>query len=590
MFSTLRFIKASIQQTAARRRIQRWILLVCRILLLLLLIWAISQPFKKISSGWFESGRSMVAAIVVDTSYSMQLKDRQTQLTLLETANNTVLKLLDGPLLNAQVAIYRSQPQPARENSKDSPDERTLEKPHSPSEIYAISGLRASPFQPQPSPGPLARQCTAAISMLNDSKADTKWLVIISDLQSREFPSGLPALEGIRTVLIDLHPEKSSAHGITSVKVEPEQPIPGMGSTAHLEVTGKGGDQVFVSLNLSKLDPATLEIAPVRSLENHKASFDQAGRTRVLVPIKDGLPAERWLSIGAQVQSEDDLVWDRQRSVLVELPPRQTVKFIDAPTQETACKFMRLALDPWEGTFAGWPVAVKRGASIDDINPAKDHVAVVPLTDWPDEARAKKLVDYVKGGGTLVLFLQPGLEQSWPQLSLAQQTAIRQVLPGTLSPTVSGGGSAGATGVYRAAAPSEPDRIIGGLTDPSFRLNLLAVRRFVPFSRSGEPTVSTILHLSPAGGDSRSFAYGMVFRRTLGSGECYTCATLPDSRFLSPAAHPLFLAMLVNMSLRPPAQSAAQNVELGEPLVLAGRAMRGSTNCRFGCRIRNSRR
>ena len=62
----------------------------------------------------------------------------------------------------------------------------------------------------------------------------------------------------------------------------------------------------------------------------------------------------------------------------------------------------------------------------------------------------------------------------------------------------------------------------------------------------------------------------MLFRRTIGNGVIYTCATLPDGRYISPPAHPLFLPLLVNMSLEAGARERAANVELGMPLVLSG--------------------
>ena len=43
LFSTLRFIKSSQQRTAARKRVQRWLLLACRMLLLALLIFAFTS-------------------------------------------------------------------------------------------------------------------------------------------------------------------------------------------------------------------------------------------------------------------------------------------------------------------------------------------------------------------------------------------------------------------------------------------------------------------------------------------------------------------------------------------------------------------
>src|SRR5271170_6409591 len=77
LFSTIRFIQASVQRTAARKRIQQWLLLACRAILLALLIWAVSQPLKSQASNWGISGKSVIAAIVIDTSYSMQLQDQQ---------------------------------------------------------------------------------------------------------------------------------------------------------------------------------------------------------------------------------------------------------------------------------------------------------------------------------------------------------------------------------------------------------------------------------------------------------------------------------------------------------------------------------
>src|SRR4051812_2635919 len=74
-FSTLRFIKASIQHTAARKKVHRWLLLACRALLLALLVGAIAQPSVRPAVAWEGSGRSVAAVIVVDTSYSMDLQD-----------------------------------------------------------------------------------------------------------------------------------------------------------------------------------------------------------------------------------------------------------------------------------------------------------------------------------------------------------------------------------------------------------------------------------------------------------------------------------------------------------------------------------
>jgi hypothetical protein len=52
----------------------------------------------------------------------------------------------------------------------------------------------------------------------------------------------------------------------------------------------------------------------------------------------------------------------------------------------------------------------------------------------------------------------------------------------------------------------------------------------------------------------------------------YTLATLPDPLFTNLPTHPIFLPVMVRMSLRPPSQSLGQNIDMGTPLSLpAGR-------------------
>jgi hypothetical protein len=543
-FPTLRFIKSSIQQTAARRRIQRWFLLACRVLLLALLVWAIAQPVRILAAGWFKSNQSVIAAVVADTSYSMQL--RRQEMTLLEKSNDILTELLRDPLKDAKLAIFRSQPPLA-----DQPE--TLQT--AAKILSEWSGL-----QPQPAPQPLYNRITAAINFLDRQQANQKWLVILTDLQSREFPSPLPELKEGRVILFDLHPDAPRSAGIASVRMEPEQPIPGIGCTSAIEVTGQAGDARALSLNINKLDGSTLkQIGPLM------ASFDAAGRSRVRAALPEGLPVERWVMITANLQADDDLPWDNTRSHLVELPPRQTVTFVDAPAHPAASTFIRLALDPWEGKVPAWPLEVKRAADLT----GQEQVAVIPLTDWPNPARATRLLNFVRSGGTLILLLQPGLEQTWADLAAAQKSTLLSLLPANLASALPGGGTAG-SGLYRPVPPAKIDRVLEGLTDPSFRLDQLAVRRFVPFATPTDPTVSTLLHLSPAGGDSRTASFGLLYRRSIGAGAVYTIATLPESHYISPPTHPLFLPLLIGMALRPPELRDVQNTEIGQPLVLAG--------------------
>lgn len=532
LFSTLRFIRSSLQHTAARRRIQRWLLLACRILLLLLLIWALAQPVKIIASGWLEGGRSRVAAVVVDTSYSMLL--RQGELSLLERADGIVADLLNGPLRDSRVAILRGGDDPSR----------TLE-------LQSVSAVQStwSALRPQPSPRPLVQRIAAAVELLSGQRSDQKWLVIITDLQGREFPQAMPQLPDARVIVFDLHPEQARSIGVTSVRVEPEQPIPGVGSDVVAEVAGRSGDARAVTLTLRGIDGRVIEDkSPLM------ANFDSAGRLEVRFPLPKGLPAERWLLVTAGLQGEDAMEWDNQRTQLVQTPPQQKVRLVTGTPSLPSHRFIRLALDPREGRDPSWPLKVSAAGGED--------VRVVTWTDWPDDAQAAELAALVGGGGTLIIFLQPGIEQSWGRLPPSRRDAIAALLPSAPAPDDV------LRGTYRAGPAVLRDPLIEGFTDEAMGLSSMVARRFVPLAAVSDPRVSSILNLSPASPAPGLRSHGLLYRRQVGSGKVYVLTTLPESRYTNLATHPLFLPIMVRMAL-PSAQAGdVQNVEVGQPLVL----------------------
>ena len=297
-FSTLRFIKTSLQHTAARRRVQRWLLLACRALLLALLVWAISQPAARPASAWTGSGRSTAAVIVLDTSYSMQLQEQQT--TLLARADTTVRDLLNNQLHGAKVAILRSSPAP--------PDRPEAEELRLQEQFRDSAQLRWTTPLPQPAPKPLVDRAALAVQMLEKRDADDKWLVVVSDFQKKEFPRQLPALPGGRVVLIDLHPEDPRTAGITRVALDPPQPTPGANTEAVVDVSGRPGDARQVNVSVLSLD----DKAPPAGAP--PAGQPRLGRTRpAAFPLQ--VPARGWLQIDAALQLQEPLAWARSRSL-----------------------------------------------------------------------------------------------------------------------------------------------------------------------------------------------------------------------------------------------------------------------------------
>jgi hypothetical protein len=534
-FSTLRFIKTSLQHTAARKKVQRWLLLACRALLLALLIWAIAQPARRLASSWFGAsagGQSLVAAIVVDSSYSMQVQDQQ--VSTLQKANGIVEDLLRGQLKDASVALFAGGAKAEAE------------------QVQSASALLSqwTPLTPHAAAAPLVDRIASATALLNRQGSAHKWLIVLSDLQGKEFPRPLPPWNDGRIILFDLHPVDARDAGLTQLTVVPEQPIPGIKSEAAVEAVGHTGEVRAVTLGVQSLAGKDLGQSPPTM-----ARFDGTGRALLRIPLN--LPADqRWLLLSASVQAEDAMAWDNTRSRVLEVPPRQAVTLLKAATPTEAERFLKLVLDPSEGKNPAWPVTVREAEHLS----GKEQVAVVPLTAWPDEQEARRLVQLASGGGTVILAVRPGLEATWGKLSEAQRKMLLQLLPS--APAAETGDDA----AYRVALASANDPVMKQLNGKEFNWGTMVVRRLVPMS-AGDAGVTTLLSVSPVTPRAGERPRGLLYRKAVGGGLVYTLATLPTIELATP---PPFLPLMVSLCLRPLEQSAAQNVELGQPLTLSG--------------------
>ena len=533
MFPTLRLVKLSVQRTAARRRLQKWLLLACRSLLVALLVWAVAQPVRQLTGGWMGHAASgtAVAAVVVDTSYSMQLQDGST--TLLARADAAVQDLLRGPLAGAKVAVFTSRSDPAR-----------------PEGLRDASAVLAdwAPLAPQPAAAPLVDRTAAAAALLDRQPPGPRWLVVVSDFQTAEFPRGVPQAKDARTVLLDLHPPAARSAGVTQVTLTPEQPIPGLPAEAAVQVTGPPGDARAVRLRLSTGDGKPLgEIAPAM------ATLDATGRGTARFPVT--LPAERFVALTAELTTDDAMPWDDRRTRLVEVPPRQRVAVVTpAGSPSPGERFVRLALDPTEGADARWPLAVHAGPVV-----AGDDVAVAVLPRWPGPRVAAGLRDFAAAGHTVVLFVTPGMEDGWAALPAAERAAMAALLPSVPVKRSN-------TGASRAVVAEPSDPLLAGLTDEKFELGKVIVRGLVPMSAEGDATA--LLTAAPVDPTPAARTAGLLYRRPVGRGVCYAFATTPDSSLTNLGTHPCFLPLVVRTALRPPGRSAAQNVELGRPITV----------------------
>jgi hypothetical protein len=168
------------------------------------------------------------------------------------------------------------------------------------------------------------------------------------------------------------------------------------------------------------------------------------------------------------------------------------------------------------------------------------------------------LAEVARRGGNVVLFLQPGLQTSWDTLPADEKSSLSELLP---SPPIERAGET----VCNVAIADANDPLLEGITDQRFQWDSIVVRQMTPLS--AEDSASTILNAAPLDPLPGSRLRGLLFRKPVGAGVCFTMATLPEPPFTNLATHPTFLPLLVRMALAR-STASAQNVELGHALAV----------------------
>ena len=471
--------------------------------------------------------------IVVDTSYSMQAQPNGEQggQTLLDRANGAVLDLLQNELNGAQVALFAGRANNAAETLRPAADVST----------------RWHPLTPGPNPQPLGDRIRAAEQLLDGQQAGRKMLIVLTDMQQREFPHALEQWNGGTVAVIDLHSPAERSAGVTAVRIDPPQPLPGVGVEAVVNLAGHPGESRGLSVAVNSVDGK-----PLAGVAPRIVQLDDGGRAELRIPIK--LPAEPLVAVRAQLDGQDDLPWDDARTCLVQTPKPRQVKLLGDRSQ-TATRFVNLALDPSEGAAADWPLRVKAGANIEGT----DTAIVAVMSNWPTRDEAAHFRQALDRGSTLVLLWRPGLQATWAALPEPQKQAIRPLLPG--EPVI----DPAADRTRHAAVAPDGQQRLGDLLDPRFQIDAITTHRLLPFEQDGQAktllnTVGDaaprplVLHHTPEGKDV--------------GGSIYTIATWPDPQFSSFGTHPLFLPMLVRFCLPDATTSTVQNLEIDTPLKL----------------------
>ena len=213
-FPTLRFLHLSMHKTARRRRLEHWLLLLIRSLLLALLALAVAEPFLRARAGFLADPRT-AAVVIVDNSYSMAVPAGGR--SRFDHARREAAALLGGEVKPSQAALMLT-------NAAQAPVMRSdLEPPRETLAAARMASGRAA----------VAERVADAVRMLHEQSSPRKAIYIFSDLQRISFEPllTLPELKQTKVplLLVDCSEKRAGNVGIADLTITgrrlAEQPL-----------------------------------------------------------------------------------------------------------------------------------------------------------------------------------------------------------------------------------------------------------------------------------------------------------------------------------------------------------------------------
>lgn len=459
-WAAMRFLVEALRKNARRMRLEQWILLLVRTLILLLVALALARPTIDAFGGMFAGSAPVHRILVVDASLSMQARlsgDEQNvsgEQSVFEAARGMAETILDqaapGDAWNL-VRMSRAAPQvivgtPSFQAAAVQAELEGMTPSHASADLAAtlesVAGLA----------GALPEMARKEIVFVADFQSAT-WLPE-SAAQGARVKESLRKLAGkVKLVLLDAG--RGEFPNLAVTRFEAVDPLSVLGRSARYRFTVRNHSTVAVSDVPVELlvDGKVVERKRVEIPAGGEASeafshlFTTAGEHRLVARLPaDLLPQDDVRQLAPRVK-------DRLRLLLVEGRP-------SSGSRPGSAMFVDLALFPRTGASVGErPGLVTEPRVISEGEFATADLArydAVFLCDIPNftDAEARRLESYARGGGGVVFCLGDRVQtERWND---TLYRAGRGLLPAELGKRVGDPGGQGETFDFRVDDYSHP--------------------------------------------------------------------------------------------------------------------------------------
>ncbi len=534
MFPTLRFLRMSMEKTARRRRLQHWLLLILRAAMFAVFAMCVAEPVSRATGGWL-SGQSYSGVVILDNGYSMAVNGAKG--TRLERAKAEAAGLLSGDEKPSLAAVLTTNGGLVSRDLSSGLD--TLRA--------GISRARVGY-----GPVPLAERFQAAVRMLERDHAPRKAVYLFSDLQRISFEklaalADLAEAKDIHVLVVDASAGEPTNVGVTDLSITGRRVVDSVlefsAALVNSSPTDKTVDAVF------QVDGSP-NVRRVR--KTLRAAGQEGAAATVRFHHRFSEPGE--VSGKIYLDLTDDLAADNVRRFALRVGGRVKALVVRAPLGEGGAlepsAMLRLALEPYEEQTMPWPIR-PRAVEIEDL--AATDLEGTDIAFFceapsfrPEQARA--VADFAAGGGTVVLFLGPGVDPAnYNERFVQQVPAEGGLLPGRLVEAVGEIGPEAESVQLGQVAIEHP--YFAGLYESHADYLTALVQRYWRLSPSPRPG-RTLVRL--ANGDP------LLQLKRFGGGRVVLCTTTSGPKWSNLPITGLFLPMVARMSLlaRQPIQGA----------------------------------
>ncbi len=527
-FSTLRFLKISVQRTRRRKYIEDMALLILRVAVLLLIALGLARPAISSLRALWGGGRAAAVAVVLDNSASMATIDSGHPRfeTARQGAQQVIARLRDGDLVALLPTGGPRQGELGRLY-------RTHETVRQALDECKPSFERAD----------LAAKIQQARTLLKAADAPSKEIYVFTDNQAlsweglTEHPEEDKAGErqaaaAVPVIVVIVAREPAPNVALQTIALDSPAPVAGAPFQATVEVlnTATVPQQKHLELMVDDIREAvspTLNIAPGSTVKQEfRFTFDRAGAHRGLVRLieDDGSPLDNRLYFAVTVDQQIPLAIVKPRLDLV-------------PEADDAF-YLERALAPAGSAVGAFRVTTLAPESVATAKLAAQAVIFcVNVPALPPPA-AEKLWQYVKGGGHLVWIcgrnVQPVAYNAMNALAQGELLPatlddMRQPLPGGVES-------------WHIGFLDKDDPALGPLTEPASLYQSVLVYKYFPLKWSALAPPRVLAKLDDG--------QALLTERTVGQGAVLFLGTAVHVDWTNLPLKPLFLPMVARLTFQ----------------------------------------